>query len=498
MRKKPERSMGRPQAACVAAGVTIFCAGMLLLSAPVAQAQVKEYGVSELASLALARSSESLSARSSLAESSASLEAAKRTKLPVLSIDTQASWIGIPTDALVIEEGSFGSIPYTPSPGTTIYIALPDNNVTIFEEQDPFYFSTTLSLVQPIWTWGKLDNAIAAQSVRKELTAANVTKSDTDVLCALYSSLYAIRYQSEALVIVREQADLARRMLLSAAASRDAGFLTELDYEKSSIDAEQLLRTASQLQDSIDSIKRDIADYAGIPASEEWTVRISGLIETPVVSEKSIEEWITLAMGSNHDIALAGLAMKLDESLLRLAESNQAGKPDLGLSVRGGWKGSRFPPAEDWEDKSDWFLTVTLGLQGDLFDFGSSAWKAQAAEAAARKAGLDDERARRSVEKATRSLYALLASYREDIEYAQRKEKHAEAMVEDSRMKREAGTVGEPAVFSAQTEQLSALLELTRLRMDYANACIRFLSITTPYEILSGSAFTLSPSPEEL
>jgi len=53
MRRKPERSMGRPQAARVAAGVTIFCAGMLLLSAPVAQAQVKEYGVSELASLAL-------------------------------------------------------------------------------------------------------------------------------------------------------------------------------------------------------------------------------------------------------------------------------------------------------------------------------------------------------------------------------------------------------------------------------------------------------------
>lgn len=423
-----------------------------------------------------------ISARLGEKEATGRLESAKGARLPTVSVDSKASWIANPAEEVTLGAGSFGSLPVPSAANPTL---LPSSDVTIADAQDPFYYQAAFSLDQAVWTWGKLDAAVNTREKERLAAQTNGDRTEASALAELQRSLYALSYQREALSIVEAQRDLSARMLTSVAASRDAGAVTNLEYEEAVLNAEQLERSAESLADSISKLERNILFLAGLEPSGAYIVTTDGIEsgneKTPVLEDAEL--WTDQARSDNLDLLYASRSVDLRNAAANLARRQAAGKPDVGLNLRGGWNGSRLPGESDWDDKGDWFVTATVAVKGNLLDFGTSSGKVHEAEAAAARSVSDFNRAASQVVTAVETSLSTLETLSRDVEYKERLALFRSAKVKDAESRREAGAGTELSVMNAQSDHLSAVLDLAAARMQYADARVSFLLLASPSEL---------------
>jgi len=426
-----------------------------------------------------------VSARLSQREAEGRLTSARGAGLPTVSLDSRMSWIANPTDAVTLAAGSFAQLP----------TALPSTDMTIMDAQDPFYYSAALSVDQALWTWGKVSAAVETRDRERLMAGADADRAEASALADLYRSLYALAYQQEALSIVNSQGELSERMLASVASSRVAGVVTDLEYEDASLNAERISRSRASLEDSVRKLKRSVLLLAGIDPDGDYEISVEGLSETPAVPEATAAEWSARARSGNLDLAYAERGVDVRASAADLARKQASGRPDVGLNVRAGWNGSRLPGDDDWSDKGDWFATFTVAVKGSLLDFGASAGKIAEAEFAAARAVSDWESAVKSVDTAVGASLEALDTLRDEAEYCSRLAAFQEAKVIDAESRRSAGAGTELSVLEAQSDWLSAVLDSTGAMMQYTDACVSFLLLADPAEILSGTPFGITSSP---
>lgn len=424
-----------------------------------------------------------VSARLGEAEAAGRLEAARGALFPTLSLDSRASWIANPEDAVRIDAGSFGSIP-VPSP--VVPTLLPATDVTIAEEQDPFYYSAALSMDQALWTWGKIPAGIALREKEGLAARTNGNRAETSTLADLQKALYALDYQREALSIMETQMELSDRMLSSLALSRAAGAVTDLDYDSAALDAERLKRSAANLSDSVAKSERYITLLAGLDPAGNYRISTGGLPEIPDIGGTTLTEWARRARAENLDLAYASQAVEIRNAAAELSRLQGAGRPDVGLNLRAGWNGSRLPGEEDWSDKGDWFVTVSVAAKGNLVDFGVSSGKIRESEAAADRAAADFAWTAAQVDSAVATSLSSLETLRADLDYKERRVAFQDAKVRDAEARLTAGAATELAVLEAQSEHLSAVLDQASARMQYTDAWVSFLLLAAPAELGRG------------
>lgn len=424
-----------------------------------------------------------VSARLVEEEAAGRLEAARGALFPTLSLDSRASWIANPTEAIRIDAGSFGSIP-VPSPASPTI--LPATDVIIAEEQDPFYYSAALSMDQAMWTWGKIPAGAALRE--KEVIAARVNgnRAEASTLADLQKTLYALDYQREALSILETQIGLSDRMLSSLASSRAAGAVTDLDYENAALDAERLKRSAANLTDSVAKSERYIKFLAGLDPAGNYHISTEGLPKIPDIGGTTVSEWARRARAENLDLAYASQGVELRNAAAELSRLQGAGRPDVGLNLRAGWNGSRLPGEEDWSDKGDWFVTVSVAAKGNLVDFGASSGKIRESEAAADRAAADLAWALAQVDTAVSTALSSLETLRADLEYKENRVAFQDAKVRNAESRLSVGAATELAVLEAQSEHLSAVLDQANARMHYTDAWVSFLLLAAPAELGRG------------
>lgn len=438
-----------------------------------------------LAASTLESSGEAASASAAVREAEARLAAARRAKFPVVGMDARASWIGNPSDAVVVSAGELGSIPSAAG-----LILLPGEDLTIYEAQEPLYYQVAFTVDQPLWTWGKLDAAASFRGAELSLAEARSAKAATESLASLYSKLYALRYQREALSLARVQVGLSALTVSAAKSSLDAGALTALEYRAAELEAEGLARTLARLEEGERALGREIESLAGLPrgaSSEEGFG--SGLRAAPAIPDLPLERWLRSAEAYGYDAAVAERAARTAERAALLSSLEAAGRPDVGLSLRGGWNGSRLPIQDGWEEKGDWFVGATVAVKGQLFDSGRGAADSRAAGAAADRARHEADAAAERLALAVASAYDTLSSLEADLRVSERRLGLERDAVEDAAARLDAGAIGEAELLRARSRLLAAQLEDVKLRTEYAGVCVGFLSLASPYEILSGAAF---------
>lgn len=447
------------------------------------EAQEKTYTPDELLSLVGQRNGGILASAAAIREADGRLLVAKGAGRPAIDLDTHVSYVAIPTDPVVIDAGSFGTIATSP---------LPVHDVTVLDASDPLYFSAAVNLNQVLWSWGKVQGAVALRESERNLASAQAVKAMTDASIQLYRSLYSLRARRELLAIVEEQERLARQMLSSIAASRDAGVITGLDYQDAALKVEGLSRTAASLRVAVDSLARDIATLAGIEETGVFAISTEGLAPEPRFEASDLIAWKRKAKVENLDLAVADKAVEASLSAYELSKRSAAGKPDVGANLSFGASGYLPVGADGWEeDDIDLFLNVTIVVKGTLVDFGSSVGTMDSARASADKALAQRGDAERKIDSSIAALYATLEILRGDVEFAERRANWAEAKLADQTVKQDAGTMGDLDLLEARTDYLADVMDLTTKRMNYVDAVLNFLGVTSPGTVVSGEACRL-------
>jgi len=281
--------------------------------------------------------------RNALRQATLALEEAKRARGPELTLKAGAGYLSNP-EVITVSAGQFLKIP-NPSPPPTV-IEVPAQDTTFPEDAPNSYFELTVSLGQPLYTWGKLRNAvqIAALDVgihRSELAAgrrqlrkdlhqayfsALVAEQSIEVLEQIESLLAEIHGDRERLFELGLVNRLSLLEIESRQASARARLVNSREARRSALEAVSLYTGLDPGQIELTSWFREID-----PALDEDALRSTAEEVSPRLSRLALER------------------QKADANLA-LTRGASAGRPDLSLQLGFEVRGQGIPRRAEIEE----------------------------------------------------------------------------------------------------------------------------------------------------
>jgi outer membrane protein len=447
-----------PGGLCGVGAIAVATALLGMVSAP--PPPVSAEGLTIEGALQLAGSSSEAIRIGDLAVTKARLareEAASRS-WPHVDLQASAAYLVNPPTGYTVEAGALGVLP------PPLSVPVPTEDFSIGAQ--PYdYVSIAATLSQPLFTWGKIRNAVDAaaldvDSARNELSAQrrNIAR---EVRRSYYSALLA----RESLPVLRELAEAASRIVADRQAALDEGTGTreavlearsrEVQIDSRRIEAEQTLSTALEslgVLTGLDpsAIRLDSGFPPASPALDE------GLLEAR-------------AEAASTDLASSRLKQKQAQKALDLERGGALLRPDVSLGLSLSATGLQnylvlngAAPNSSAATSWDWDLVISLNVKMSAFDGMQSAARIGQAEQDLKMAALSLVQARKLTRLAVRRAVEAAIRANADAAATQAAMDYAEERLSNARAAAENGVASQADLHEAQLLRGSARLDLLR------------------------------------
>ncbi len=271
-------------------------------------------------------------------------------------------------------------------------------------EVDPALVMATLSVTQPIFTWGKINNAVKLYD--KILEIRQVEKSDKiDSLSVELEGYLGALYYAKEILMLLEKADEELSLLVDIAKSGyENGALLISDYNEARLSKSQAALSITEASLQTDALRESIRKILGTDITDDdYAFTPDEDYYYSIASMDREELRIRSTSSANKNIRMASLSVDAAEYGRKIASASFYGKPDLALRVSLGYGGFI---QDDWTFDTDYSLNVTLSLSTTLWDGGKILNDISRAKSQAETSALN-------LESATRDLgMALEESFR--------------------------------------------------------------------------------------
>jgi outer membrane protein TolC len=340
-------------------------------------------------------------------EARAILSGAQAARLPVIRFSSDLSYLTNPP-AVTIKTGSFfpgGMIPMGPGTPPTTYFpfpALPQTDTTIqLSEKTRYEFS--LSLEQPVFTWGRIHNSVKAADLGSQAAILEIEQEKRNIRTSLDIHLYTLSFVTEIRELLAEQRQYAERLGLISEESYAGGFLLRADLLSVRLLVSEFTLGDYRLMETWESSFQAIKTLTGLsdlrpshikPPSQEGLIR-----DSLNFSRENVPELRTKARAENLGLKLLSLQTQAKNRLLAAAKGQFYGKPELGLFLQLTYGGPNFPFVQrGWKTENNLNFSATLGIRSLLFDGGGIYQTIKQKEEALVQARLAEEQSRRDLE----------------------------------------------------------------------------------------------------
>jgi outer membrane protein TolC len=335
------------------------------------------------------------------------LSAAKAQRYPSLRSEASGAYLGKPQDAITLKQGSFATVP----------MLLPSQDVDLFPAVDPFQYSFKLIGELPLFTWGKTTAGIKASESAlgaARLQLAKTTHEKRIQLQATWEALACVAAAEEALAL---QAKAGVRLASLAEQNQRSGFITTVELLELRLKVKQTAIAQARLAENRERLLSNLARLAGLDGLSLDQLVLAVSVAGPTPGPEAAAQQ-TIPAG-NYDLALAKAQIEARRSLEALARTQAKGLPDLGLRAELSYSGSRLPyTTDDWEDKSDWQLILSIGASGRLFGDPVKAGAALRAKAELDQARAQLEEGQRQLRAYIRESYLSLQLLQSRLEHS--------------------------------------------------------------------------------
>ena len=332
------------------------------------------------------------------------LSGAKAQRYPTLRAESSGAYLGNPQDAIAIPANSF-------APG------LPADSIPLMPAVDPFQYSFKLIGELPLFTWGKTGAGIAASEsalAAARLQLAKTLHEKRIQLQATWEALACVAAAEEALLL---QAQAGQRLASLAEQNQRSGFSTQVELLDVRLKVKQTAIAQARLGENRERLLSELASLAGLDGLSLDQLALELPTAAPLPGSEAVAQE-TIPAG-NYDLALAKAQVEARRSLANLAETQAKGLPDLGLRAELSFGGSRLPyTTDDWEDKTDWQLILSIGASGRIFGDPVKAGAAVRAKAELNQARSQLDDCQRQLRAYIRQSYLSLALLRSRLEYS--------------------------------------------------------------------------------
>ena len=410
------------------------------------------------------------------------LKDAKANFSPTISATVSATYMTEPIIGPVIMESS----DILSQMGLGSYADSASGYVTLYDGMDNTMYMGSLSLTQPLITWGKLGKAVSlyeniysAQALRKDDTVAQLQAE-------LRVRVWSLKYLLEMKSLVEEALSLSSSLVDLAESGYENGMMLRQDYLEAKISAMEVEVKEAELLANLDSVKDGLASMLGL--SE---------IDVEEIDFPQDESFLRSYENSSADELIAASTgedssnLKAIKNLLG-AYSNQKtialrsmyGIPDFALQAELTYSSSRFPFLETgWKQNDNSSLNLSIGFKTTLWDGGKVINDISRAESNIRSAEAQYDDALSEIRSAVKSNWNNMRSNLATIDYLEAKLENLEMELDTIRTEMEYGQKSEGDLKRKQ-------LEIVNMKSQLLASKIALVQNVYTLQYLTGADFS--------
>ena len=373
------------------------------------------------------------SAEEAVVQAGLDLKDSKASFSPTISISGSMTYMSEPLVGPVIMESS----DILSQMGLGSYSDMASGYVTLYDGMENTMYMGTLSLTQPLITWGKLGKAV--DLYKNILTAQSLRKDDTVAQnkAELRIRVWSMKYLEEMGVLVDEAMALSKELVDIAKSSYENGMILRQDWLEAEISSLEVEVKKAELDDNYSSLMEGLRSLIG-----DYSVSYSDFILPEDESflykyrESNLDDLILAATGedSNNLKAIKNLIGAYTNQKT-IADRSLYGIPDFALQAQLTYSSSRLPFIETgWKQNDNNSLNLSIGFKTTLWDGGKAINDVKRAQSNIRSAESQYDSALSQIRVAVTSNYNGMLKNIANIQYQSEKIQNLEMELENIRI----------------------------------------------------------------
>lgn len=347
--------------------------------------------------------------------------------------------------------------------------------VKIFDGMENTLYTVQFTVTQPLFTWGKLTNAIKLYNQISEIKLTQLESKEQQLEVELETRLLSLVYLERINAIIEEEKTYADRLVQVSEDAERTGILLHQDVVDARIQAKELEIAQQDLLEQISTQLLELRRSTGIadlsPEQIEYTVNEALLALTMAGDRSALQE--RALSGNQLSIKLLTQLKQMNETAEDIARGALNWKPDIGLQITLGYGGSRLPLAEpNWRRKDDYTLNLSIGIKSTIWDGGKKLRDVSRRESETISADITQLDAQSTIIKTLNEQWNTIDVCTMKIEYQDLKVEACDSRIAQNETIWQTGYGSETDVLSAKIDRCNELIEKEKQSLIRAAACM--------------------------
>lgn len=429
------------------------------------------YTPDELSSSMLAKNPDIRKAREEVTKADLDVRDAKGGYSPTIDLTVTGSYIANPIDPIRINLGDYID--------TTVY-GVKNDYITLYKGQESMYYQFSLSMTQPIFTWGKISNAVKLYKSIYEAKMLQLEDAMDKAQTELNTRIAALHYLLQIQSLLGKQTEIVSRLVELADDAQKNGMMLSSDALGVKVQARQLDVAKAQVDQQVHLMMTELGNLTGITELSSGEIEFdealfASALDTLYKADYSILSAKCLS-DNRTNFQLLGKLSSIAQTAKDIAGASVNWKPDLALVVNADYSGSRLPFVEtDWYGKDDWSATVTVALKTTVLDGGKAVRNVKRADSGIQTSEIDIQSAKAKVRSAVDENWTNLAVGLAQIDYQSALASQLDSKNQVNQSLLDTGYGSESDYLQGQLERNNCEIEILRTRINLATAVYTLL-----------------------
>lgn len=347
--------------------------------------------------------------------------------------------------------------------------------VTVFEGTGKTNFNLQFSLLQPVFTWGKLTNSVKIYNEVSQIKMTQLLSQQEQLLVELESRLAALFYLKNIKDILEEEKAYAARLVQVSESAEKSGMMLHQEVVDARIQAKEPEIAQKDLQEQINNQLFEIEKLTGLKnlslddieyfVDESRFEQIMKMDRTEAEKKAISENKLTLQMLNQLE--------RVNELSTKIAKESLYWKPDVALQATASYGGSDFPFVDSgWKDKDKTSFNISIGIKTTIWDGGKKLRDVARKQSEERSAQLDKVQAKDSIVQTLNSQWNTADVCSLKIDYQDLKIESAQAKIVQQETIFKTGYGSETDVLSAKISLCNEKIAKLQQQINFSTSCL--------------------------
>ncbi len=329
-------------------------------------------------------------------------------------------------------------------------------------------FLTGVQIIQPIFTWGLIDNARAAAAHGLKATKAGVDVQSTDVALRVRQAYWGIVTAKMLKAFIDELRPQVDDALARTERLAEGGYASEVDVYRFRVGYAELDRASNLVDKTLALARSALATWTGQPAGTV-VEPADATLPTKLDELRAVEQFIQDSLGNRPEFVQLREGIQAKQNLVEVERKKRYPLFFIGIAGTAAYATNRDRLDNPYviDPLYHYAIGPVLGFRYSL-DFGIAAGKIKEAEADLHKFQALQDFATENVPLQVRDAYGAVLEARKNVEVFDRGFQNASKMLVAATLNSDVG-VGEPR------DLADAVLAYAKTKGDYVQALYAYV-----------------------